>query len=70
MMVESELELARRESLTVRANRHRRADEIIESILQAVSAFSGDVAQADDETLVILKVNGDSACTDRNSSSD
>ncbi len=51
---------------TLCANRHRTADEIIESILQAVSAFSGDVAQADDETLVILKVNGDSACTDRN----
>lgn len=55
---------------TLRANRHRTADEIIESILQAVSAFSGDIAQADDETLVILKVIGDCAGTTRNSGND
>ena len=37
-------------------NRHRTAEEIIECILVAVRSFSGGVAQADDETLVIVKV--------------
>lgn len=54
---------------TLRNNRHGTADEIIDSILQAASLFSGDTAQADDETIVILKVNGDGEWTDKNSSS-
>lgn len=40
----------------LREHRQRTATEIFERVLQAVRDFSGGIAQADDETLVIVKV--------------
>ena len=44
----------------LRRNRQLTAEEILECILMAVRDFSGGVPQADDETLVIVKVGSES----------
>lgn len=44
----------------LKRNRQLTAEEILECILMAVRDFSGGVPQADDETLVIVKVGSES----------
>lgn len=42
----------------VRAHRHERPDEIVQALFRAVADFSGNHAQLDDVTAVIIKVEG------------
>jgi len=42
----------------VQAHRHEKPDEIVQSLFRAVSDFSGNQAQLDDFTAVVIKVEG------------